>query len=59
MNRRAYGAAGEQSACDYLQGRGWAILERNFRRGPGEIDVIARRRGLIAFVEVKRRGSLR
>ena len=59
MNRRAYGTEGEQAACAHLQRRGWEILERNFRRGPGEIDVIARRRGLIAFVEVKRRGSLR
>lgn len=59
MNRRAYGAGGEQAACEYLQRRGWAILARNVRRGGGEIDVIAQRRGLIAFVEVKRRSSLR
>lgn len=59
MNRRAYGDAGEQAACDYLRARGWRIVERNLRRGPGEIDIVARRRGLTAFVEVKRRRSER
>ena len=57
MNRRAYGSAGEDAACAYLTQRGWTILERNVRRGRGEIDIIARRRGIIAFVEVKRRSS--
>ena len=57
MNRRAFGSDGESAACAYLQGRGWRILARNVRRGPGEIDVIARRGLLTAFVEVKRRSS--
>jgi len=57
MNRRAYGNEGEQAACDLLIRRGWQILDRNVRRGRGEIDIIARRRGVIAFVEVKRRSS--
>ena len=59
MNRRAYGDAGEQAACDFLDRKGWKILERNVRRGPGEIDIIACRRKAIAFIEVKRRSSLR
>lgn len=58
MNRRAYGSAGEDAACAYLAGRGWEILDRNVRRGRGEIDIIARRRGAVAFVEVKRRSGL-
>ena len=57
MNRRAYGNEGEQAACEYLQARGWKILERNVRRGRGEIDIIARRRKITAFIEVKRRRS--
>ena len=57
MNRRAYGSEGEQTACDFLRAKGWKILDRNVRRGRGEIDIIARRRGIIAFVEVKRRSS--
>ena len=59
MNRRAFGGEGERTACDYLTGKGWTIVETNVRRGRGEIDIIARNRGLTAFVEVKRRSSLR
>ena len=50
MNRRAYGSEGEQTACDFLRAKGWKILDRNVRRGRGEIDIIARRRSIIAFV---------
>lgn len=57
MNRRAFGNDGESAACEYLQKKGWQILARNVRRGPGEIDVIARKDSLIAFVEVKRRSG--
>ena len=58
MNRRAYGNEGEQAACEYLLKKGWKILDRNVRRGRGEIDIIARKRKVIAFIEVKRRSSL-
>ena len=58
MNRRAYGSEGEQTACDFLRAKGWKILDRNVRRGRGEIDVIARKRDVVAFVEVKRRSGL-
>ena len=58
MNRRAYGNAGEDAACAYLMQRGWTILDRNVRRGRGEIDIIARRKDIVAFVEVKRRSGL-
>ena len=59
MNRRAFGNEGERAACEYLARRGWTIVETNVRRGRGEIDIVARRRGLTAFIEVKRRSSLR
>ena len=58
MNRRAFGNAGEDAACAYLMRRGWTILDRNVRRGRGEIDIIARRKDIVAFVEVKRRSGL-
>lgn len=59
MNRRAAGASGEQGACDALVRSGIAILERNYRRSTGEIDIIARERQTILFIEVKARSSLR
>lgn len=55
MNTRAYGNEGEQTACEYLSAKGWKILDHNVRRGRGEIDIIAQKRKVIAFVEVKRR----
>ena len=57
MNTRAYGNEGEQAACDFLAAKGWKILDRNVRRGRGEIDIIARKRKTTAFIEVKRRRS--
>ena len=59
MNRRRYGTDGEYTAHDYLIGQGYAILEMSYRRPTGEIDIIARQRKTIVFVEVKRRSSLR
>ena len=55
MERRELGAWGEERAAKYLRGKGYTILERNFRCRAGEIDIIARRCGVIAFVEVKLR----
>ena len=55
MERRELGAWGEERAAKYLRGKGYTILERNFRCRSGEIDIIARRGGIIAFVEVKLR----
>ena len=50
MNTRAFGNGGEDAACAYLQKKGWAILGRNVRIGRNEIDIIARKRKLIAFI---------
>lgn len=57
MNRRAFGNAGEDAACVYLKKHGWTVLDRNVRRGRGEIDIIAKKRGVTAFIEVKRRSG--
>ena len=59
MNKRGFGAAGEQIARDFLAGKGAKILEMNYRRPTGEIDIIARHKKVLLFVEVKRRSSLR
>ena len=46
---------GEDAACEYLKKKGYIILERNFRKSYGEIDIIARLRDILVFVEVKTR----
>jgi putative endonuclease len=52
------GLSAESRACVYLIAKGYRILARRFRTPYGEIDVIARRRGLLAFIEVKARANL-
>ena len=59
MNRRSFGGQGEADARACLVGKGIKILEMNFRRPTGEIDIIARQGSMVCFVEVKRRSSLR
>lgn len=48
---------GEQLATDYLRKQGYKIIERNFRKGYGEIDIIALDHGTLVFVEVKTTSS--
>lgn len=52
------GLSAESRACVYLIAKGYRILARRFRTPYGEIDIVARRRGLLAFVEVKARATL-
>lgn len=49
------GANGERKTANYLKRHGYKILDRNFRLKTGEIDVIAQKGDIIAFVEVKTR----
>ncbi|MBP3854889.1 MAG: YraN family protein [Ruminiclostridium sp.] len=58
--RHERGRAGEDYVCGYLTGLGWRISERNYRIRGGEIDIIAEKGCITAFVEVKTRkfGSL-
>jgi putative endonuclease len=51
------GRGAESLACWYLRLHGWQILARRARVPGGEVDIIARRRRILAFVEVKARAS--
>lgn len=48
---------GEDAACVYLKRKGYRIIERNFRRGYGEIDIIALKKRTLVFIEVKTRSQ--
>src|SRR3954454_2785589 len=52
------GLSAEARAAAYLIAKGYRILAMRFRSPYGEIDIVARRRKLLAFVEVKARGTL-
>lgn len=51
------GRLGETFAAEYLVRQGYEILEKNYRRQFGEVDIVARDRGTLVFVEVKTRHS--
>ena len=58
--KQALGAFGERLAAAHLESKGYRILERNYRRREGEIDIVAARGGCLVFVEVRtRRGQER
>jgi putative endonuclease len=52
------GLSAEACAAALLIAKGYRILAKRFRTPHGEIDIIARKRGLVAFIEVKARSSL-
>ncbi len=51
--KRKLGDIGENIACDFLKRRGFAILERNYLRKWGEIDIVAKKGSVMRFIEVK------
>jgi putative endonuclease len=54
---RTLGARGEKLAVQYLQKKGYKVIERNYRCQWGEIDLVARDKGTLIFVEIKSRSS--
>ncbi|MFP4092268.1 MAG: YraN family protein [Cyclobacteriaceae bacterium] len=49
------GQGGEEAAAHYFSEQGYELLERNYRYGKAEIDLIVRKDKLLVFVEVKTR----
>lgn len=54
---RELGQLGEELAVDLLKAKGYIILERNFRCKLGEIDIIARDKDTLVFLEVRSKSS--
>ncbi|MCL4304558.1 YraN family protein [bacterium] len=53
MTARKRGLAGEDIACQYLEKNGLKVLDRNWTRKNGEIDIVCKDGNVIVFVEVK------
>lgn len=55
MNTKNTGDWGEEKAAAYLKRRGYKIVGRNCRYRQGELDIVAERKDLVVFIEVKTR----
>lgn len=55
MTTRFLGNKGEQLAVEYIKAQGFIILAQNYKKFFGEIDIIAQKKNIIAFIEVKSR----
>lgn len=51
------GQKGEELACSFLKKNGYSILQRNYRKRCGEIDIIAQENGDLVFIEIKTRSG--
>ena len=56
-HNRSLGSGGEDLAAAWYEDQGYEVLERNWRRREGEVDLIVRRGRTVAFCEVKTRSS--
>jgi putative endonuclease len=57
MNRKSLGQEGERIAERYLKGKGYKIVDCNFHTRWGELDIVARDKDVVVFVEVKARSD--
>ena len=57
FHNQKIGRKGEEVARSYLKKNGWRIIEKNYKTPFGEIDIIAKKDDVIAFIEVKTRLS--
>lgn len=59
MKRQEIGKLGEELARDLLKKKGYRILETNYRCPHGEIDIVARQKDSLVFVEVRTKANLK
>ncbi len=52
-NKRSLGDIGENVACVFLEKHGFKIIERNYLKKWGELDIVAQKGSVVHFVEVK------
>lgn len=52
-NTTKTGDFGEKIAVKFLKNKGFFVLETNYRRPCGELDIVAKNKGIVSFVEVK------
>ncbi len=55
--KKFLGRVGEKKTAEFLKGKGYKILEKNYRKRSGEIDLIAKDGETIVFIEVKTRAD--
>ncbi len=51
--KRKIGDVGEEVVCRFLEKKGYRVLVRNYWKPWGEIDIVAKKAGILSFVEVK------
>lgn len=51
------GRRGEEAACDFLKENGYKIIRKNYNTRFGQIDIIAKDKDVLCFIEVKTRRS--
>ena len=51
--KRKFGDIGEDIACKWLEKRGFRIIERNYLKKWGELDIVAEKGKTLSFIEVK------
>jgi putative endonuclease len=51
--KRKIGNIGENIACKFLEGKGYKIIEKNYWKPWGEIDIVAEKSNILKFIEVK------
>lgn len=56
-NKKQMGQRGEEMAAKHLRRKGYRIIARNVRTRQGEIDIVAKHKGVLVFAEVKTRRS--